>query len=191
MTEKVYELNPVTAITAGAVGEPGHRVFYIQGRRLEATVTLVAEKAQVQLLAHGIYQLLAEVDDKYATVSHPTPAGSLDLELNFPLEPDFRVARLELGYDPETDLVVLVAHELVAEDPEADPGSRVEDRESSEVPSVAHLYATRSQMRAMADHALKVAAGGRPICALCGQPNDAQGHVCPRRNGHPPTPAAF
>lgn len=185
MTAKVYELNPVKAITAGALGEPGHRVFYIQGRTLDATVTLLTEKAQVQMLAHGIYQLLAEIVDKYPTVSHPTPVAPLDLELSFPLEPDFRMAGMELGYDSASDLVVLVAHELVAEDPEADaqiaPGA----------PSVARLFATRAQMHAMADHALEVAASGRPICALCGQPNDAQGHVCPRRNGHPPTPAAF
>lgn len=185
MTENTFEMNPVEAITADAVGEPGQRVFYIQARTAEATVTLVVEKAQVQMLAHGIYQLLAEVSDRYGVENQHATVDSLDLEIQFPLEPDFRVARLELAYDSLTDLVALVAHELVAEDPEAEPGSRVEGRESSSTPAVARLYAARHQMHAMADRALEVAARGRPICPLCGQSYGDQGHVCPRRNGHP------
>jgi hypothetical protein len=37
----VIELDPVDRITTGAVGEPGQRVFYIQGRRAEQLVTLL------------------------------------------------------------------------------------------------------------------------------------------------------
>ncbi|HLC29315.1 MAG TPA: DUF3090 family protein [Dehalococcoidia bacterium] len=180
MTGEAYELDPVQAITASAVGEPGHRVFYLQARTQEATVTLVAEKAQVVVLAHGIYQLLAEIGDKYPATNQSAGGGPLDLELHAPLEPDFRVERLELGYDPQRDLVVLVAYELIPEEPDA-AGQPLPD-----APSMARFYATRDQMRALADHALEVAAEGRPVCALCGQPQDPEGHVCPRRNGHPP-----
>ncbi len=179
MTGKEYELVPVQGITAGAVGEPGRRVFYLQARTQEATVTLVAEKAQVVVLAHGIYQLLAEIGDKYAATNQSGPAGPLDLELYAPLEPDFRVERLELGYEPQRDLVVLVAYELIPEEPDAT------DQPLLDAPSVARFYATRAQMRALADRALEVAARGRPVCALCGQAQDPEGHVCPRRNGHP------
>ncbi len=183
MSQKVFEMNPVDAITAGAVGEPGHREFYIQARNLEATITLLAEKVQVQMLAQGVYQLLAEVEDKFAALSEPSPVDPLDLELRFPLEPEFRVERMELVYDPATDMVVLMAHELEEEDPED------EEQTPSDTASMARIYATRGQMRALADHALEVVASGRPICALCGQSIDAQGHVCPRRNGHAPTQA--
>jgi predicted amidophosphoribosyltransferase len=27
-------------------------------------------------------------------------------------------------------------------------------------------------------------AAGRPICSMCGQPIDPEGHFCPRKNGH-------
>lgn len=180
MIQKSYDMNPVQAITAGAVGEPGHRVFYIQARTREAIITLVAEKVQVQLLAQGVYQLLAEIDDKYATTFQPAPVDPLDLELLLPLEPEFRVERMELIYDPEVDMVALVAHELVEEAEEENVEPQIPHRE----PSVAHLHATRSQVRALADHALEVAARGRPLCTLCGQPYDEKGHICPRRNGH-------
>jgi len=31
----------------------------------------------------------------------------------------------------------------------------------------------------------EVVAQGRPVCPLCGQPMDPDGHFCPRANGHP------
>jgi len=173
-----YEINPVSAITAGAVGEPGRRVFYIQARTLNQIVTLIAEKEQVQTLAHGIQQFLAEIDKQYPKPHEDPPVGPLDLELRGPFEPNFRVSQMGLGYDAETDRVVLVAHELVAEDTEA--GSNTPARE----PDTARFWATRAQMRAMADHALEIAARGRPTCPLCGRPEDAEGHFCPKRNGH-------
>jgi len=172
MSQKIYELNPVEAITAGAVGEPGHRVFYIQARTLDEIVTLVAEKEQVQMLARGIQQFLAELDEKFPAQGDDTPVGPLDLELRGPFEPNFRIAQMGLGYDNDTDRVVLVAHELLPED--ADPESAC----------VARLWATRAQMRTMADHALDVAARGRPLCPLCGRPENPEGHFCPKRNGH-------
>ncbi len=161
MPQKVYELNPVEAITAGAVGEPGHRVFYIQARTLDEIVTLISEKEQVQLLARGIHQFLAELDEKFPKVAEDKPVGPLDLELRGPFEPNFRIAQMGLGYDRDTDRVVLVAHELVAEEADAESAA------------VARFWGTRAQMRAMADHALEVAARGRPTCPLCGHLFDA------------------
>ncbi|HEY4691534.1 MAG TPA: DUF3090 domain-containing protein [Anaerolineae bacterium] len=180
MPEKVYELNPVMAITAGAVGEPGRRVFYIQARTLDEIVTLIAEKEQVQMLARGIHQFLDEINTKFPTDSEGGSVGPLDLELRGPFEPNFRVAQLGLGYDTESDLIVLVAHELAAEDSEAETPAET----PPESASIARFWATRAQMRAMADRALEIAARGRPTCPLCGRPEDPEGHFCPKRNGH-------
>ncbi len=174
MEPKVYELNPVKAITTGAVGEPGHRVFYIQARTPDEIVTLIAEKEQVQMLARGIHQFLREINEKFPAESEGDPVGPLDLELRGPFEPNFRVAQMGLGYDTDNDLIVLVAHELIPEEPEAE----------SPPPAVARFWATRTQMQAMADQALEVAARGRPLCQLCGRPEDPDGHFCPKRNGH-------
>jgi uncharacterized repeat protein (TIGR03847 family) len=180
MPQKVYELNPVAAITAGAVGEPGRRVFYIQARTLDEIVTLICEKEQVQMLAQGIRQFLNELDEKFPVETEGDPVGPLDLELRGPFEPNFRVAQMGLGYDRDSDLVVLVAHEVAASESESEPNPET----PPEAVSVARFWATRSQMRAMADHALDVAAQGRPTCPLCGRPEDRDGHFCPKRNGH-------
>lgn len=185
MTRKVIEMNPVSAITAGAVGEPGNRVFYIQARTPAETATLLAEKTQVQALARGIYQVLSEIDEKFAKAPQDASTEPFDLELQFPLEPDFRVERMELGYEPASDLIVLVAYEI--SDAEQETGTEMPPDELS----VARFHATRAQMQAMADHALDVAERGRPICRFCGLPDDGQSHVCPKRNGHLPTQATL
>lgn len=182
---KVYELNPVEAITADAVGEPGRRVFYIQARTVDEIVTLVAEKEQVHLLARGIETFLTELDAKIEASGDDPPVGPLDLELRGPFEPNFRVAQLGLDYDEETDHVVLVAQALITDDldDEDDEIGTIETEDVTEA-AIARFWATRTQMRAMAQHALSVVSRGRPICALCGRPEDADGHFCPKRNGH-------
>lgn len=57
------DLNPVQHITSDAIGQPGQRVFYIQGWRETdiQPVTVVIEKVQLQTLAAGLEQMLTEI----------------------------------------------------------------------------------------------------------------------------------
>ena len=167
------ELRPVTHITTDAIGQPGKRVFYIQGWQDERTVTLIIEKVQIQSLAIGLEQFLVEVSEKYPDL--PDANADYDEEkmhIQPPVDPLFRVGEIGLGYDIDQDLVVLVAHELLAEGSE------------SEEASVVRYWCTRSQLRAMCRWGIEVAAQGRPLCPQCGQPMDPAGHFCPKRNGH-------
>ena len=93
-----------------------------------------------------------------------------------PLTPRFRVGRLGLGYDADEDLLVIFAQELLSEEEE-------ETRE----PAVGRFWASREQMVALSKQAKEIAAAGRPICALCGNPIDPDGHFCPPSNGHSAT----
>ena len=43
------ELEHVDRITAGAVGEPGERTFFLQAREGDRLVTILVEKEQVEL----------------------------------------------------------------------------------------------------------------------------------------------
>jgi uncharacterized repeat protein (TIGR03847 family) len=180
MAEVLYDLNPATWITAGAVGQAGQRRFYLQARQGTTLVTLLAEKEQVQALALGIEQLLATLA---AQRPESEPAAAILSEVNLallePLDPVFRIGDLGLGYDEKRDLLVLVAQELLEE-----------EEQERRKPTIARFWATRSQMRAMSQHAAAVVAAGRPICSLCGLPIDPAGHICPKRNGHgPATPS--
>jgi len=49
--DNVIELDRVDALGAGAIGQPGERIFYIQADKADARLTVVVEKEQVALLA--------------------------------------------------------------------------------------------------------------------------------------------
>ncbi|MGH2544054.1 MAG: DUF3090 family protein, partial [Ardenticatenaceae bacterium] len=57
--------------------------------------------------------------------------------------------------------------------------------EGEEEADLARFWATRDQVAALGRHAWEIAGQGRPLCPLCGEPMDADGHFCPRSNGHP------
>ena len=173
MAENEIDIHPVTHITTDAIGQPGKRVFYIQGWQNERTVTLIVEKIQIQSLSVGLEQFLAEIKEKFPDLSEASAEFLEDkMHIHPPVDPLFRVGEVGLGYDTENDLVVLVARELLAEG------------EDPEQASVVRFWCTRSQIRAMCSWGMQVAAQGRPNCPQCGQPIDPEGHFCPKRNGH-------
>jgi len=173
MPHTELDLRPVTHLTTDAIGQPGKRVFYIQGWQGERTVTLIVEKIQIQSLAVGLEQFLAEINEKYPDL----PEASADfveeqMRIHPPVDPLFRVGELGLGYDTENDLVVLITRELVPESDDAEDAS------------VVRFWCKRAQIRAMCHWGMEVASRGRPTCPQCGQPMDPEGHFCPKKNGH-------
>lgn len=149
------ELNPVDFLTVGTVGPRGNRTFHLQGRKGRRMVTLTIEKMQADALAEAINDLLDELDERHPPESGKTAIHLSDwqMELRDPVDPMFRVAQIGLGYEIDSDMVVLVTQELItAEEMDIDP---VE-------PRTVRFWGTRSQMRALALHAAQVVARGRP-----------------------------
>lgn len=164
------ELNPVSRITTGAVGPPGKRVFYIQARTESRLVSLIVEKHQIQSFAIGLEEFLEELKGRLPDLPEASAEyDSAEMELEEPLDPLFRVGQIGLGYDEESDRLVLIARQLESEE---------------EGTEVVRLWCTRSQLRAMCFWGLEVASQGRPICGNCGEPKDPEGHFCPKSNGH-------
>lgn len=162
------ELNPVTHLTVGTIGPPGQRTFYLQGGRGTQIISLVIEKEQARMLAGSFESLVAELDEKHPTTDQEEPVWT-DMRLREPVEALFRVGNIGIGYNEESDQIVLVAYELVGEDEE---------------PNVVSYWASRPQIQALIQHAYDVIQAGRPICGNCGKPIDPDGHFCPHRNGH-------
>ncbi|MBW8009946.1 MAG: DUF3090 domain-containing protein [Chloroflexi bacterium] len=165
------DLKPVNHITTDAIGEPGKRVFYIQGWKGDQVITLLVEKFQIQTLTIGVEQFLGELSQKFPQL----PEASADfieekMHIHPPVEPLFRIGEIGLGYDEAKDLLALVAREASGEETESS--------------NVVRFWATRSQIRAMCHWGLEVASRGRPICPQCGQPEDPEGHFCAKKNGH-------
>ncbi|MEW5868841.1 MAG: DUF3090 domain-containing protein [Chloroflexota bacterium] len=173
MASDEIDLNPVVHITADAIGEPGKRVFYIQGWQEQRTVTLIVEKIQLQSLAVGYEQFLAEVHQRFPElVEASADYQEEQMRIQPPVDPLFRVGEIGLGYDADHDLVVLVAREILAEG------------QDSEDARVVRFWCNRSQVRALCRWGMEVAARGRPTCPQCGEPMDPEGHFCPKKNGH-------
>ena len=175
------ELDPVDKLTAGAIGEPGHRTFYLQARSGPELVTVLVEKQQVELLASSILEILATVGAE--TAEGP---GEDELALEDPVEPLFRAGRLSIGYEERRDLMLLEIEELEEEEEDEDEVGSVELDEEEVSPDLERirLWATREQMLALSRHSAAVAAQGRPKCEFCGNPLDPEGHICPAMNGH-------
>jgi uncharacterized repeat protein (TIGR03847 family) len=176
------DLDPVTRLTADAVGDPGQRTFYLQAASGADQVTLLVEKEQVRRLAESLQSWLPELAaDRPEDPAEAAAAEASRLELAPPLEPDFRVGQLSLRYDADRDRVVVVATELQVTDEEA------EDPVELPEPLEVRLFVTRPQLRVLARHGSQVVARGRPLCPLCGNPLDPGGHICPAQNGHRPS----
>ena len=122
------DLERVDRITAGAVGEPGERTFFLQAREGDRTVTILVEKEQVELLGTSILEILA-------TVGRETGEGppSDELGLEPPLEPLWRAGRLSIGYAEERDLMLLEIEELIEQD---EPGDEADDEPGVESSSM-------------------------------------------------------
>jgi uncharacterized repeat protein (TIGR03847 family) len=173
MPPEEIDLQPVTHILVDAIGPPGKRVFYLQGWQDNRSVTLIVEKFQIQSLAIGLDQFLAEIEEKNPELTQAS--GDYEegkMHILPPVDPLFRVGELGLGYDEDSDLLILVARELVPEDQDAEQAG------------VVRFWCTRSQLRAMSNWGIEIASRGRPLCPQCREPMDPEGHFCPKKNGH-------
>lgn len=189
MSENEFELQPVTHITIDAIGPAGQRVFYIQARQNQQVITLILEKVQVQTMAMGAEQFLAELIQKFPHLSEADDTfNEADMHIDPPVDPLFRVGELGLGYDAEQDQIVLIAKELSVEGQEEEQQEGQQEQPQGEQPEeekmLVRFWCTRSQLRAMCKWGGLVASHGRAICPQCGEPMDPGGHFCPKRNGH-------
>jgi len=170
MAQLVYDLNPVTHITIGTVGPPGRRVFYLQASQGPTLDTLKIEKEQAYHLAAALDRLLQELVQRYPDLFEGESIYH-DIRLQPPLEPEFVVGQMGLGYDEDRNLLILVAYQLPP------------DPEEPEDVAIARFWATPGQMQALSESAKEAVAAGRPICPLCKEPIDPDGHFCPGGNG--------
>jgi uncharacterized repeat protein (TIGR03847 family) len=158
------ELSHADFVTIDTIGPPGQRTFYLQAAQDELVITLIIEKEQAAAIAVAIGGALQQLD----MIDEEFDLSGLDLLL--PVEPLFRVGKLELGYDQERDMLVIALEELTAEEGQ---GGRV------------RIWARHEQMAALARKAAIAVAAGRPICPLCDEVLDPdEEHVCVRDNGH-------
>lgn len=160
--------------TAGTVGEPGQRVFFLQAAAADGqVVTLRCEKQQVGALAEHLARLVADL-------AEPDSAAldAADVDFVEPTDVAWVLGRMGVAWDAGAAAMVLVCEELVdeADDDQGDP-----DDDEVEPASV-RLRLSLPQVVAFVDVARELLAAGRPPCYLCGLPMEPTGHPCPRLN---------
>jgi uncharacterized repeat protein (TIGR03847 family) len=193
-----FDFSTPDLFTAGTIGPPGQRVFYLQAREGDTLVTLKCEKEQVRVLSEYLARLLERLS---AAASDPTG----DLALVEPVSPAWIVGSIGVGYDEAADRVVLVIEEVgeQQEDEEQteEPGPEEEEEEAHIAAAAApereeegtaaegdrasgRVRLTRPQAAAFVERARGLVEAGRPTCRLCGRPMNPGGHRCARTNGH-------
>ncbi|AYF75753.1 DUF3090 domain-containing protein [Nocardia yunnanensis] len=166
---------------AGTVGEPGDRAFYLQAVQQPRVISVLLEKQQVKVLADRMGLLLDEVARRFGTAVPPQAADVADTApLVMPVDAEFRVGTMGLGWDADAGAVVV---ELLAiTETEVDESVVLDDTE--EGPDAVRVFLTPVQAREFALRSARVIAAGRPPCPLCGEPLSPAGHMCVRTNGY-------
>lgn len=183
MSRAVHEFRDPDRFVVGTVGEPGDRVFYVQATSGTRTISVRCEKQQAEILAERMGSLLDEVAAKADPSVPPPAAGVDDLDpLETPVDAEFRVGTMGLGWDAESGQVVV---ELLAADEEiADESMVLSD--SEEGPDALRVYLSPGHARQFVLRGERVVAAGRTACPLCSEPLAGAGHLCVRLNGYRP-----
>lgn len=185
VTRRILEFRLPERFVVGTVGMPGDRTFYLQARSADQIVSVAFEKQQAVVLAERIDQLLNEVagtramDDAIPTKAPVELADSGPLDV--PLDEEFRVGAMALGWDDAHNLVIIEAH-AVSEVEGFEPPELADDE--SDGPDTLRVWLSAPYARAFAERTRSVVSSGRPACPFCQQPLDPQGHICPRANGY-------
>jgi uncharacterized repeat protein (TIGR03847 family) len=108
MPRRLFDFDPPDRFVAGTVGAPGSRTFFLQARRAGNVVSVVLEKVQVAVLAERLGVLLDELENRGIsprTEDAPSDVGPLDE----PVTEAFRATTLTLGWDGDTERVLVEA----------------------------------------------------------------------------------
>ena len=167
MPDSRYDFGLVSAVKAEALGEPGQRRFRLMLEGQGGNACLWLEKNQLFQLSIVIRQMLATLSSAESSEGLSYPGVGLADQGQSAME--FDVGNLSLGHDPEKDLFLIEAH------------NREDDQDRE---AMLGFWASRSQLKDLADEAQVVCAAGRPLCPLCSAPMGPEAHVCPKSNGH-------
>jgi uncharacterized repeat protein (TIGR03847 family) len=182
MARVIHVFRAPDRFVAGTVGQPGDRTFYLQASEQSRLISVALEKQQVSVLAERIGSLLEEVHRRFGDdVPDEATPEDLDTEpLDVPVEEEFRVGTMGLGWDAESKAVVIEL--LAVSEEEVDEAVVLDDTE--EGPDAVRVFLSPSAARAFAERADRVVNAGRKPCPLCAEPLDPDGHICPRQNGY-------
>jgi uncharacterized repeat protein (TIGR03847 family) len=180
MTRAIHVFRTPDRFIAGTVGEPGNRTFYLQAVHDKRVISVMCEKQQVVVLAERISALLAEVHRRFGTPLPPDVEVTDLSPLVTPVDAEFRVGTMGLGWDADAQSVVVEL--LAVSDTEFDASVILDDAEDG--PDAVRVFLSPESASEFAARSTRVISAGRPPCPLCDEPLDPEGHLCVRSNGY-------
>lgn len=180
MTRRILTFSHPRRFVVGTVGQPGERTFFLQVTDDGDPVSLLCEKEQAEVLAEKVIELLDQVRRSGVEVPEEFDDDAVDTEpLGQPIEPEFRIVSMGIGWDPTDEAVIIEAHGESETDEVPDIGD-----DSDEGPDTLRVRITPADALLFSVRASRVVAAGRPQCPFCHLPIDPDGHICPRANGY-------
>ncbi|MFC7861296.1 DUF3090 family protein [Arthrobacter koreensis] len=179
MPTTVHDFDWPDRVVVGTVGVPGQRTFYLQVRTGKQILSIAMEKLQAAQLAEKIDEILDQlmtVDGNPFHVPANTPPELVDNDDLDAVEEQFRAGVMSLGWDPTTSQVVIEAYPI--EEVDEDEDGLLEDPDDADASEVLRVRMPVGTARAFAKRTREVVGAGRPICVICGEPIDADGHTC-------------
>ncbi len=170
-----FEFREVTHFTAGAIGEPGARVFYLQAGDANSYVSVKLEKQQVSALATFLQTVISDLPD-------PEPQSTVPVPLIEPALPEWVVGQIAVGVDESDNEVVLVVEEISGDEDFDEEGNPIDELFGEPDTAKLRIHLSVAQAAAFIAASETLMSAGRPPCRLCGQPESPGGHACPRLN---------
>ena len=131
MPRRLFLFDPPDRFVAGTVGQPGNRTFFLQARRAGQIVSVVLEKVQVAVLAERLDVLLDELEAR--GISKQTDAVMADsFPLDEPLNESFRATTLTLGWDGDTEQILVEARAEIEDEEDDDEADESGDDEEED-----------------------------------------------------------
>ena len=137
MPRRMFVFDPPDRFVAGTVGQPGQRIFFLQARKAGQVVSVVLEKVQVAVLAERLDALLDELESQGVADAPEAAPTAIDSEpLDEPINETFRATTLTLGWDGDTEQILVEARAETEDDDDeegADGDEADDEEEEAEV----------------------------------------------------------
>ncbi len=131
MPRRLFHFDPPDRFVAGTIGQPGNRTFFLQARRAGQIVSVVLEKVQVAVLAERLGVLLDELEERGIL---PSSGGAIadPAPLDEPINDAFRATTLTLGWDGDTEQILIEARAEIEDDEEIDDDEDADDEDADD-----------------------------------------------------------
>src|SRR5262245_14476001 len=157
MPRRLFVFDGPDRFATGTVGEPGNRAFFLQARDGRRVVSVGLEKTQVAVLADRLGKLLVELDRRGIVEDAPTPLEPDEKPLDEPLNEAFRATTLTLGWDGDTERILIEARAEGEDDEEEADASVVEvEDDDADGPDLLRVRLTAGVARSFVERAFRV-----------------------------------